>query len=204
MSVMKLIPALVISLFGVAACKDSGMEVYRTPKQADVPVATVASVDGHAMPQPSAAAASPSAAAPDRNTEAPALAWKAPSGWISKPAGGMRYATFAVPVKGGEADLSVVVLEGDAGGTLPNVNRWRGQLGLEPMDEAQLKKAAMVVKSGAGTSLVVHLVGPDGKSGLVGAILPKAKKTWFFKLTGSSDAINTAKPALLRFLESLR
>ena len=39
----------------------------------------------------------------------------------------------------GSANVSMTVLQGDGGGLLGNVNRWRGQLGLEPVEEKDLK-----------------------------------------------------------------
>lgn len=206
---------LVLAL-GLIGCRQDEIETYRVAKQ---PSAAAATAQGHAhdhapgeahdprgmparpadrAPEPPPA---PAAAGP---AQTPRLAWKAPEGFKPKPAEGMRFASYGVATPKGEADLSVIVLEGEAGGTLANVNRWRGQLGLPAIDEAALEKAALTVRSAAGASLVVELAAADGGAGMIAAMLPKDGQTWFFKLTGPSGATSAAKPSLLRFLGTLR
>ena len=74
---------------------------------------------------------------PPRPTGQGALKWALPKGWTETPGSGMRYATLTPP-GAGKVEMSVVVLPGAAGGELANVNRWRGQIGLPPLDEAAL------------------------------------------------------------------
>lgn len=204
---------LLSGVLAFSACKGREMELYRVPKQA---AQTAAPAHDHAHghegrdhsahehpPAPQADAM----AAGTAGLPAPppgSIHWTKPSGWTQKPAGGMRFATLGVPTQAGEAELAVVMLAGDAGGNLANVNRWRGQLGLDPIDDSQLARVSESVKSLAGTSLVVQVAGADGKSGLLAAILPQAHQTWFFKLTGNSGATREARPAFLKFLASLR
>ena len=45
-----------------------------------------------------------------------------------------------------EADLSITAFPGDVGGELANVNRWRGQVGLEPLSEEQFTKQAQAIE----------------------------------------------------------
>ncbi|MBI4422918.1 MAG: hypothetical protein HY554_04295 [Elusimicrobia bacterium] len=158
----------------------------------------------HAAPASMPGAAAPGARAPapmDGALPPGGLSWSVPSGWQSRPSGGMRFATFAVP---GEAELSVVALEGQAGGELANVNRWRGQLGLAPLSEDEFRKQSSRVTSKAGALRVVEIISQDGKSGMIGAILAQDAKTWFFKLTGGAGPVKAARPSLERFLSSLR
>ena len=61
------------------------------------------------------------------------LTWTTPDGWISVPPSEMRVASFNVTNANGKtADVSIVPLAGMGGGDAPNVNRWRGQVGLAP------------------------------------------------------------------------
>lgn len=213
-ALQRLLPVVLAAALGAAACRQSDVETYRVSKRAEPAAAAAGHEHGHdhdhehAHPEaaPASPASVPASASATPATEAtrPPLGWKAPEGWVSKPAEGMRFATFAVPTAKGETDLSVIVLEGEAGGTLANVNRWRGQLGLPPIDEAALKKTSERVKAAAGSVLLVDLAGSDGQAGMLAAILPKGGQTWFFKLTGPSSATSAAKPALMRFLGSLR
>jgi hypothetical protein len=133
-----------------------------------------------------------------------ALKWSLPKGWAEAPASGMRYATLTPP-GGGKAEVSVVVLPGAAGGELANVNRWRGQIGLPPLDEPGLAAARKVVKAKAG-AVAVYDFTSDGevKSRMITGLLSTADgNTWFFKLMGDSDPVGKAKPGFMRYLETL-
>ena len=135
------------------------------------------------------------------------LRWDIPGGWAQRPADGMRKASFTVAGKdGGQADVSIVVLPGDAGGVLANVNRWRGQLGLDGFSESELAAAASYPKNRAGKILLVDMTGQaeGSKKRLVAAILPAQGSTWFFKMTGDKTVVAQAKPSFGEFLGSLR
>ena len=56
--------------------------------------------------------------------------------------------SFRVKGKIGTSDVSVVRLSGEAGGDLGNVNRWRGQINLEPISEPDLPKHMQVFAAG--------------------------------------------------------
>ena len=75
---------------------------------------------------------------PQADSIEPKISWTVPPGWISLPASGMRYATFQVPVHESRLELTVTPLGPEAGALLPNVNRWREQLGLSPVQESEL------------------------------------------------------------------
>ncbi len=131
------------------------------------------------------------------------IAWSMPERWTQERGSGMRFATIRTA---DALEISVVTLGGAAGGELANVNRWRGQLGLPPADEASLAKDRLVVRTQAGAMGVFDLVGQgEGASRMIAGILvvPDAN-TWFFKLTGDAKALEAAKPGFLRFLESIR
>jgi hypothetical protein len=142
--------------------------------------------------------------APPRPSGAGALKWVLPKGWTETPGSGMRYATL-IPAGGGKVELSVVVLPGPAGGELANVNRWRGQIGLPPIDESALGAARTAVKSKAGTVAVYDFTSPGQvQSRMVTGLLATADgNTWFLKLMGDAEPVGKAKPAFTKFLGSL-
>src|SRR6476646_3327821 len=77
----------------------------------------------------------PQVAAEPPQTSAPPIKWKTPEGWTEIPPSSMRYASFSAPSdEGGKIDISVVTFPGDGGSDADNVNRWRGQMGLAPVD----------------------------------------------------------------------
>jgi hypothetical protein len=142
--------------------------------------------------------------APPRPAGQGALKWTTPKDWTEQQGSGMRYATL-VPPGPGKAEMSVTVLPGAAGGELANVNRWRGQIGLPPIDEAALAAARKVVKSKAG-NVSVYDFASDGnvKSRMVvGLLTAPDGNTWFLKLMGEADPVGKAKPAFMKYLETL-
>ena len=53
----------------------------------------------------------------------------------------MRIGNYAVSNQAGESlDFSITTFPGQVGGVLANVNRWLGQVGIEPTDEAGLSE----------------------------------------------------------------
>lgn len=139
------------------------------------------------------------------------LQYKLPAGWEEKPLSPMRLASFKATAPNGKvADVSIVALPGIAGGDLANVNRWRGQVQLAPIDENTLAKSAEHVQANGHDYLVVDLVsdGPVGptqeKQRILAAILDEKGQAWFIKMTGEDAAVAAQKSAFTDFLRSLR
>jgi hypothetical protein len=156
----------------------------------------------------SAAANTPGAGAPAAASEGKP-AWDLPTGWKEQAATSMRIATFAVTGENGaKADVSVVKLAGMAGGLLANVNRWRSQMGLEPVDQAGLDNL-ISSRDVKGTKVtVVDMAGRSVESGnaarLVAAIVPRSGVTWFYKILGNDQLVSQQKAAFIQFVESAR
>ena len=141
---------------------------------------------------------------PPRPTGAGAMKWTLPKGWTETQGSGMRFATLTPP-GAGKVELSVVVLPGAAGGELANVNRWRGQIGLPPMDEKALNAAKQSVQAKAGV-VSLYDFSSDGQNRsrmITGLLATPDGNTWFLKLLGDAAPVGQAKPEFLRFLESL-
>jgi hypothetical protein len=132
------------------------------------------------------------------------LKWSVPKGWTLTPGTGMRFATLTPPGPG-KAELAVVVLPGAAGGEPANVNRWRGQIGLAPLDDNALAGLRKTVKCKAGTvSLYDFTSEGQVQSRMISGLLATADgNTWFLKLTGEAGPVGKAKPEFMRFLETL-
>ena len=165
--------------------------------------------------QPMSANAGGSANAPTPPPIEPAqgapLQYTLPAGWEEKPLSPMRQASFkAASPNGKEVDVSVVSLPGIAGGDLANVNRWRGQVQLPPIDEDMLAKSAEHVRTDGHDYLVVDLVstapidGTLGKQRIMAAILDENGRSWFIKMTGEDAAIVAQKSAFTDFLRGLK
>ncbi len=129
------------------------------------------------------------------------LRWVTPKGWTERGADGMRAATLKPP-QGGE--VTVIALPGDVGGELANVNRWRGQIGLAPMGEAELAGGRTQLHSRAGAVSVYDFTGSGTpQTRLVAGVLRASGTSWFFKLMGPQDAVAAARPAFVEMLKGL-
>lgn len=210
-----LAPPMLASLLGAGlillalGCGQEPVAHYRVPKEAPASHPDHPGHDQEAMPAPAMDNAPAQAAAsnlpePPRPSAKGSLKWSLPKGWSQVNGEGMRYATFKTPVSG-RLEATVVVLPGPAGGELANVNRWRSQIALGPLDEAGLAKARTVLKTKAGAVNAYDFLS-DGqtKSRLVaGYISTPDGNTWFLKMTGDEAPVAKAKPDFMSLLGSL-
>jgi hypothetical protein len=206
-----LVPGLVLLLCG---CRDREITSYRAPKD-PAPVAANAGMAAGpgSMPEghpPVGAGATPAAggmAGTAVPTGSDSLTWTAPAAWTAMPERPMRKATFAVKdAAGATADLSITAFPGDTGGLLANLNRWRGQIALPPLNEPQLPASVEHLEANGLHLDVVDFVGTanGAPTRIVGAVVPKDGETWFFKLMGPDALVAAQKPAFLDFLRTVR
>jgi len=108
----------------------------------------------------------------------------------------------------GSANVSMTVLQDDGGGLLGNVNRWRGQLGLEPVEEGDLKDMLKPVETLGDDARLVDLTGTSKRSQLeerlIGVIAPQGELTWFYKLMGTPDLVEKSQEEFLDYLPDWR
>jgi hypothetical protein len=130
------------------------------------------------------------------------LAYDVPTGWKEIPAKGMRAAAFEIAEGALKAEMTVIPLSGSSGTLLENINRWRGQIGMEPIKEEQLEQTTKKIDVAGLPGTWVELNGPSVK--LLGAIVPKAGQTWFFKLQGPAEMVDRHKAAFESFLRSVK
>lgn len=158
------------------------------------------------IPKEQVAATEPHDHAPAR-PERPVLRWKTPTGWKENPPSQFRVASFAVTgADGKQADISVIPLPGGAGGDLSNVNRWRGQVGLAPVSEAEFAGLGEPVTVAGKETKLFDLDGAsaDGVSSRILAVIQhRDGVAWFYKMTGDSALVGKEKPAFIEFLKSV-
>jgi len=174
--------------------------------------------EGEESEAPNAPAAAAAPAAPARPTPPVASApdlppgpaaglpqWEVPTHWRRGGARAMRLASFEIPGTGAEVgDVSISTLSSGGGGLLPNVNRWRGQVGLAPTDEETLGKEAMTVALKGGQKATVVDLGGKGPTRILGAIVPDGDKSWFFKLTGPDALVAKERENFVGWLKSMQ
>ncbi len=138
-------------------------------------------------------------------TSGSGLGWTAPSGWRRAPDRTSRLVSFFC----GDDDAVecyVTVLPGDAGGALANVNRWRNQLGRDPITEGELARCAKLAMLGGEATLVDFDASPtSAKAGarLLGTLITHAGQSVFVKLTGPSARVEAQRGAFESFARSL-
>lgn len=137
--------------------------------------------------------------------------WTAPAGWVTGKTTSVRRGVFNVRGPDGQAaEVVVTVFPGDVGGLVMNVNRWRGQLGLEPVAETAVAGLTTPLEVGAIKATVVDLTGaeplPEKKSvaRMLVAVLPQAGNTWFIKMTGDEPLVAAQKETFLKFVQSVK
>lgn len=209
--------ALSLLLIG-AGCRDRDVVAYRLPKEKAPAVAPQKLAapssqqlpDGHppiggdAAAAPAAAGGSAMGALPEGSvSQTNALIWTAPAHWQAKPVGSVRKGSYAVTGSGGTGDLSITAFPGDTGGLHANVNRWRGQIGLAPVSNAEVEAGIEHLDMNGLHADFVDLSGANGVR-LLGAIVPLERETWFFKLTGPDALLAQERAAFRAFIQSVK
>jgi len=143
------------------------------------------------------------AAAPPNDSGAPRIQWKAPEGWTEVPPSSMRYASFSAPAEdGSKIDISVVTFPGDGGSDVDNINRWRGQIGLDPIDANTVTSEVAPLKTADTTFSTAEIAGD--KTRTIAAWTRRDGRVWFFKATGPNASVEKEKPNFVKFIESVR
>jgi hypothetical protein len=161
--------------------------------------------EGH---PPIAGGAPAAAPAPDSGGAAKP-AWDVPAGWDELPATQMLLAKFSAKGEAGaKADITVSFFPGETGGLLANVNRWRGQLELDMVTEAELKDLVKPLDLAGGKATLVEMDGTDvktrSKARLVGIVFAHGGQTWFFKMLGDATVVDRQRAAFLKFVQSVK
>jgi hypothetical protein len=147
---------------------------------------------------------------PPRKAAEPSLKYSRPDSWVEAPdlAGGVvrMAAAFRVTESGKTVEITVTPLGGDAGGLLANVNRWRGQVKLGPIDDTQLRKDVQAVTVAGQPASYVDLLGPEGagRERMLVVVVPRGQQTWFFKMRGPADLVARQEAAFKAFMKSVQ
>jgi hypothetical protein len=143
------------------------------------------------------------AAMPPQDAGAPQIKWKTPEGWTEVPPSSMRYASFsATDENGGKIDISIATFVGDGGSDADNVNRWRQQIGLPPVDGRAVTSQVTPLKTANTTFSATDIAGATART--VAAWTRRDGRVWFFKATGPNAAVEKEKPNFVKFIESVR
>ena len=134
--------------------------------------------------------------------------WTVPAGWQKGQLAQFLIAKYVIAGTGdAKAEVNVSSLSGDGGGLLANINRWRAQLGVAPVTEADIANLPTIDAAG-GKATVVDISGTNPRTGtsaqLIGVVLPLGGQTWFYKLMGDAAVVAAQKDALMKFVQSAK
>jgi len=127
------------------------------------------------------------------------------------PASALRDLNCAVG-ENGEGEAYLARLGGTGGGLAANVNRWRGQMGLEDQTEAEIAALPQIPLFGLPatyldlTGSYAGMGGGEGKAnyGMLGVILSTPQGALFVKATAPRPVIDAEKGNFEAFVASLR
>ena len=135
-------------------------------------------------------------------------AWTAPDSWQEVPAGQMQTAKFVISGAGdAKAELGISMLAGTGGGLSANINRWRRQIGLAEMPENEINSLLSSADIPGGKAMFVDMEGSNAsgqKIRLLGAVVPQANQTWFYKMMGEPLLVAAQKDAFNKFVQTVK
>ncbi len=185
-----------VLLLGAWGCEEEGIRVYEAPKD---------------PPRPQFAGAEPAASDRAGGFRAPAMTWTPPPAWHEAERDvAMRLATFHSRDHGHDEpgiEIAVSSFPGDVGGNLANVNRWREQLGLAPLDSDEQLRDKL---EPFGDEQAVHgwtlRIDTAGGAGMLAAIIRAAgvEHTWFVRASGDAASLDAHEQELRDFAMSFR
>ncbi|HQE81641.1 MAG TPA: hypothetical protein PLM14_01505 [Candidatus Hydrogenedentes bacterium] len=152
---------------------------------------------------------SPAQGAPGAETVELPFTWTAPEGWQQAPERPMRVVTFTTGPNH-EAECYIAILGSSGGSVAANINRWRTQMGQEPLT-GQKVAALPVIDVLGQPSPWVELRGtftnqagePAEDTLMLGLVCPVETFNIFVKMTGPADLTGAQRDKFLAFCKSL-
>ncbi len=182
---------ILLTIAGVlGACeRDEPIRTYQAPKEQMAPPPAP-------MPEVQAAATA------DEPT------WTVPEGWVQDGPRAMRVATFRTSNDPTAAELVVTRFAKDGfGGMLANINRWRGMVALDAVDDEKNQPTENTTVGGADAT-VFDMTGPakDGQPARRAIIVmaPVGDTVWFFRFIGPTTVVEQKKAGFDEFLKSVK
>ena len=99
----------------------------------------------------------------------------------------MRLATYMIPTEAGDQEVAVTRFPGQVGGVLANINRWRGQMGLQPIAEPELAdnidEFTLQTSNGSFDGYLTRIESVQGVMIAVAIFQESINQTWFVRST---------------------
>ena len=168
----------VLVIFLHAGCDETGVQTHEVPKGVERAILSA--------PEPDPGTDQSS----DVRASDPGRPWTVPDGWTEDPEPRqMRLATYLAPNAGDPVEVAVTRFAGRVGGELANINRWRGQMGLPPIDESELGAAITRFSSPGFEGYEARIAGPGGVMLTSGVYDEAIDQTWFVRAMVPDDEV---------------
>ena len=121
----------------------------------------------------------------------------------------MRIATFQVGSEdSGFAEIAVTKFPGTVGTLHGNIDRWRGQAGLGPIQPDQVDRYSRKLDWDDANATLVDTSGvkegerDEATRRLLTVMVNKDGHMWFFKMSGDNDLVGQQEENLIKFAKS--
>lgn len=128
------------------------------------------------------------------------LRFEAPEGWKETGGGGIRKVGFEIRDGSDTAEVTITTAMGEL---VPNVQRWRTQVGLDPGTEDQVRNELQSIEALGAKRPYADVAGPGGKR-ILAVVIEQPRQTLFVKMMGPTALVGKQKPAFEAFVRSLR
>ena len=123
-----------------------------------------------------------------------------PERWTEKGASGMRMASYSI--EGTSIDFYLTSLS--MGDVPSNVNRWRGQVGLEIVAPEVIADSLDTFEVDGHTVAYIEIYNEDGGRGIIAAIVDLSPNYWYFTAKGTVDELKANAGDIRSFIESMK
>jgi hypothetical protein len=196
----------------VLAEKPKFVAFLKTVKIEDAPAASALPADHPPIARPGAKPGPMQGAVTEQRPPKPRQGgptWTVPTGWKEIDGGQFLFTKFIISGDAGaQATVNVSVSAGDGGGLLPNVNRWRAQLGHGAWTDADLKKNTQEIDVTGGKAIYLELSGTDSATEkpatTLGAQVVRNGQTWYYKLMGEPALVAAQKENFAAFVKGVK
>ncbi|MCC6545612.1 hypothetical protein IT570_00475 [Candidatus Sumerlaeota bacterium] len=188
------LPAIFLGVILISGCDREEITVTNIPKGSEKIVAASASAQAAEASPPAASAAVPDVL----------RIWRLPEGWSEVPSTTpMRLATIRVEGLGGEpVEVAVTSFPGEVGGELANVNRWRSQLELPPVEAKDVDAALRRFSHEGYRGYFLRIEGTKGVMLAGGVYGEQEARMWFVRAVVPPEAAGRIDQPLFDFLQS--
>ncbi len=127
--------------------------------------------------------------------------WEVPETWAIADNDQFSKIAWQVGPKGDEARITLSDLP-IAAGLVPQLTRWRGQIGIEPGAEDDPMAGTELIKLTGGNGTYVDFKGAEAS--ILGLLLPQGNKLWIFKFRSNNEVAEQQRKTFREFCESVK